>query len=81
MASIHPGEVIAEELHARGMSQIEFARRLGVTPKYVCNVLAGRARITVRMALKIERVLGASAEMWISLQSVYDLGQARCLKS
>jgi HTH-type transcriptional regulator/antitoxin HigA len=73
----HPGELIAEYLEARRMSQIEFACRIDATPKYVCELLAQRARVTVKMALRFEPVLGRPAHFWINLQARYDLAKAR----
>ena len=74
---LHPGELIAEELQLRGMSGRECARRLGVTHKCISNILNGRARVTVRVALKLEPVLGTPARIWINLQMRHDLAKAR----
>jgi addiction module HigA family antidote len=71
----HPGEVLREYL-PEGMSVTEAARRLGVTRQSLSAILNGRAGISAEMALRLAASLGTSAEMWLSMQSAYDLWQA-----
>ncbi len=77
MQPIHPGEVIADYLQFRDWSQMDFARRMGVTPKYVCELIAGKARLTVKQALKLEYVLNRPAHFWLNIQQRWDLAEAR----
>lgn len=74
---IHPGELLGDYMQDRGWNQRELARRWGVTPKHVCEVLAGRAPISVRLALRLEYLFPRPARFWINLQSRYDLAAAR----
>jgi hypothetical protein len=48
-----------------------------LTPKHICEVTRGRARITLDMALRLELVLGRPAHFWTALQQRYDLAKAR----
>lgn len=75
----HPGEMLSEYVNDLYpyMTQRDLARRLGVTPKHVCELFAGRARITIDLALKLELVLGRPAHFWTALQQRYDLAKAR----
>lgn len=73
----HPGEHLAEQIEARGWSQADFARLAGLTPKLVSTILAGRNPVTTETAIKLERALGMKAEIWVGLQSNWDLFQAR----
>ena len=75
--STHPGEHLDEYLELNGWSQAEFARRAGLTPKLVSDILNGKNPVTPDTAMKLERVLGLKAEIWLSLQSSWDLFQAR----
>ncbi len=75
--STHPGEHLEEYLELNGWSQAEFARRAGLTPKLVSDILNGKNPVTPDTAMKLERVLGLKAEIWLSLQSSWDLFQAR----
>lgn len=71
---VHPGGLLREAVKERGMSQAEFCRRSGWTPKHVNRVIRGRASITAEFAWAIELELGVSALVWLNLQAIYDLG-------
>jgi HTH-type transcriptional regulator / antitoxin HigA len=75
--STHPGEHVEEYLEVNGWSQAELARRAGLTPKHVNEIIKGKNPVTPDTALKLERVLGLSAEIWLGLQSTWDLHNAR----
>ena len=77
-----PSELITDDLEALGLSKTEFALRLGVTRKALYDVLNGTTGVTASMALKLEAVIGSSAEMWLGMQMQHDLWRARqALKS
>lgn len=70
----HPGSVLREYLGE--LSVTEAASRLGVTRAALSRILNGSAGISADMALRLRDALGTSAEMWINMQSHYDLWQA-----
>jgi len=72
----HPGEVLREYL-PEGASIGEVAKRLGVTRQALSALLNGRAGVSAPMALRLEGVLGTSAEMWLNMQTNHDLWRAR----
>lgn len=69
---IHPGETINDILLEREITQAELAARTGVTPAYICNVIAGKKDISARFAFALEYALGISKSFWINLQANYD---------
>lgn len=74
----HPGvalEVIY--LEGRGWSQSELARQIGCSHRKVNEIINGKRGITPDFALDLERVLGTTAEMWLNMQSAWDLAEAR----
>jgi HTH-type transcriptional regulator / antitoxin HigA len=75
--AIPPGETIKENMVFLGMTQEEMAIRLDITPKHLCNILNGNAPITYETALKLESVIGPSAEFWVKLESSYQLDKTR----
>ncbi len=75
--AIAPGETIRENMRFLGMKQTELATRLNITQKHLSNIMQGNAPITYETALKLETVLGASAQFWMNLESNYQLTQAR----
>lgn len=73
----HPGELIAADIEALGASKTSIAAQLGVTRKALYDILDGKTGVTAAMAVRLETVLGSSAEMWMGLQSAHDLWKAR----
>jgi addiction module HigA family antidote len=75
--AIHPGEHIADELEARGMTAAELARAMGVDAGRVSRLINARTSVTGDTALRLAEVFGTSAEFWMRLQGDYDLARAR----
>ena len=77
IATIHPGEHLAEELQALRMSAAELARKLGVPPNRVTQILNGTRAVTGDTALRLAHFFGTSAQFWLNLQSLYELRLAQ----
>ena len=75
--AIHPGALLEEHLEARGLSQADFARVAGLTPKLVSTIVKGSNPVTAETAIRLERVLGLKAYIWTGIQARWDLFQAR----
>jgi|ERR1700694_2074758 antitoxin HigA-1 len=73
LTPIHPGEHLAEELEAMGMSASELARRIKVPANRVTEILNGQRSITGDTALRLAHFFGTSAEFWLNLQGLYEL--------
>jgi HTH-type transcriptional regulator/antitoxin HigA len=71
------GDVLADELEARGMTQLELAHRTGLTPKHIVSIVKAKAPITPETAIKFERALGLAAEFWLALEAKYQERLAR----
>lgn len=70
----HPGELLREEiLKANDLTVTDMAKMLMVTRPALSNVLNEKAAISPLMALRIAKVFGGSAELWVRLQASYDL--------
>ena len=76
---IHPGEILADELEEIGLSAKRLADVLEVPPNRLYQILAGRRNITADTALRLAQYLGTSADLWMNLQSAYELDLARQL--
>jgi addiction module HigA family antidote len=75
---IHPGEILREELmQPLGLSAHALAMELRVPATRIGDILRGRRSITPDTALRLARYFGASPDLWIGLQSDYDLRAAR----
>lgn len=75
--AIHPGEMLAEEIEARGMTQKALAQAMGRPPQLVNEIVHGKKTITADTALQLERALDIPAYLWLAKQSRYDLVLAR----
>lgn len=74
----HPGEIIREEcLAPLGLSVTEGAKVLGVTRQALNNLVNEKAGLSPEMAIRLEKAFGSSADMWLRLQTVFELAQAR----
>ena len=71
--AIHPGEHLAEELDALGMSAAELGRRIDVPTNRVTGILNGQRAITGDTALRLAHFFGTSPEFWLNLQALYEL--------
>jgi addiction module HigA family antidote len=72
-----PGELVKEEMEERKLTQKEFAKMLDIKQSNLSDILNGKRRINASFALKLEKVWGASAELWIGLQARYELALER----
>lgn len=75
---IPPGEILSEEfLTPLGISQNRLARDIDVNPARVNDIVHGRSAITASIALRLAKYFGTSPEVWMNLQSGYELRKAR----
>ena len=70
---IHPGLVLQDELEELEMSQSAFAEHIGVLPKTINEICRGKRGISVEMAWKLSKALGASPNFWLNLQNNWEL--------
>ncbi|MBN8576278.1 MAG: HigA family addiction module antidote protein [Cyclobacteriaceae bacterium] len=75
--TLHPGEVLAMELEARGISKTVFASALGLKLTNLSGLLHQNRHLNAKLALKLEALLGIDAEFWMRVQSGFDLDEAR----
>lgn len=74
---IHPGEMIRDELEARGLTEKELADKMGVSCSAFSEMLDGKKPVTTEYALMLEALLGVKASIWLGLQADYDMQKAR----
>lgn len=70
---IPPGEILKEELEARGWTQVDFAEIIGRPLQAINEIIAGKKSITPETALVFSEAFGTSAEFWLNLESSYRL--------
>ncbi len=73
----HPGDVMKEEIEARGISQKDFAAKVGMSYTMLNEILNAKRPVTSDVALVFEAALGVNPEMLVNMQSRYNMAQAR----
>lgn len=75
---IHPGEILREEfLKPLDVSINRLARDINVPPGRISQIVNGKRNITADTALRLGKYFKVSPEMWLGLQTEYDLRIAR----
>lgn len=74
----HPGAILREDVLPSfpGMSVNAFARKLGVSRQTLHSVLVERRGVSAEMALRLGTLLGNGAQLWLDMQTKFDLWQA-----
>lgn len=72
-----PGEFLREELEARGWSQVELAEIIGRPTRLVNEIIAGKKGITPETAIQFGEAFGTGAELWMNLESQYQLSKVK----
>lgn len=73
---VHPGETVAGELQARGLTAHRAALMMRIPPNRLTLILAGKRGITADTALRLAKLFGTSAQFWMNLQAQFDLAVA-----
>jgi len=78
---IPPGEILLEEfMKPLHLSINRLARDIDVPPNRISAILRGKRAITADTALRLGKYFGVSPEIWLDLQSDYDLRVMRNTK-
>jgi addiction module HigA family antidote len=71
----HPGGLIGDNLDELGVTIVDAAKRLDVSRQQLHNLISGRSAITAEMAIKLENVIGSTADTWLRMQNNHDLAK------
>ena len=72
LMAFHPGYYVAEIVEDMGISQAEFATRLGTTPKNLSTLINGQISLSNDIAKKLASMLGTGVDVWLNLQKSFD---------
>ncbi|MCI7327511.1 HigA family addiction module antitoxin [Hornefia butyriciproducens] len=70
--AFHPGYYVADIIEDMGISQSEFAARVGTTAKTLSQLINGQAKISNDLAKKLSVMTGTGVDVWQNLQNTYD---------
>ena len=70
---VHPGRILKHELEEAGLSANAAALALRIPANRLTEIINGRRSMSADTAMRLGRFFGTSAQMWMNLQSHYDL--------
>jgi addiction module HigA family antidote len=74
----HPGEILLHEfLRPLQLSQVDAARRMGVSTQRLNELVRGKRGVTADTALRLAKLLKTTPEFWLNLQNAHDLYEAK----
>ena len=73
----HPGEMIKDELRERKLTQKQLALETGIKPSVLSETINGKRPVSKNVALALEQTLCIPADIWMNLQTQYDLDSVR----
>lgn len=74
---VHPGEILGDELEELGISARELARQINVPANRITQIIKGHRGISGDTALRLGHWFGTGPQLWLNLQSTYELNLAR----
>jgi len=73
----HPGELLREDvLPEVKKSKAEISRLLGISRQHLHDILAERKPVSPEVAVRLGKLFGNGAGLWIRMQGAYDEWQA-----
>ena len=76
----HPGEMIKDELKERGMTQKQLAEETGIKTSVLSETINGKRSVSLSVAVALEKALDIPADVWMNMQTQYDLDKANIAK-
>lgn len=70
---IHPDEHLAEFLEEYEITQYRLAKEIHVPARRINEIVKGKRGISVDTAIRLSRYFGSSPQLWVNLQSHYDI--------
>ena len=75
--AVHPGQALAQAMKARGLSANKLALGLRVPSGRITSILNGKRGISAETAIRLARYFSTDEEYWMTLQSRFELAEAR----
>lgn len=79
--AFHPGYYLKEMVEESGLTQEDYAKRLGTTPKNLSILIRGEQNLSIDIATKLSRMYGTTINYWLNLQQTYDAMRAEFLSN
>ncbi|MEO7564587.1 MAG: HigA family addiction module antitoxin [Sphingomicrobium sp.] len=71
---VHPGTILRRDvLPALAVTTVAVAKAIGISRQHLYDIMNAKKPITAATALRLGRYLGNGPDLWLNLQSRYDL--------
>jgi addiction module HigA family antidote len=78
LMNIHPGEILEKDfLEPMGITAYRLSKSIGVQQTRISQIIKGKTSITADMATRLSKYFGTSAEVWMNLQSQFDIRKVK----
>jgi addiction module HigA family antidote len=75
---VHPGEVLLKDfIEPMALTRYKVAKAISVPQRRVDEICAGNRAMSADTALRLGRLFGMDAQVWMNLQAQYDLDVAQ----
>src|SRR5271169_732250 len=73
----HPGALLRDDIiPATGRTKAEIAGLLGISRQHLYDILQERKPVSPAIAVRLGKLFGDGAAVWVRMQSAYDTWQA-----
>jgi addiction module HigA family antidote len=72
----HPGRLLREVLPATAKTKTEIAALLGISRQHLYDILAERKPVSPAVAVRLGKLFGDGAGVWVRMQSAHDTWRA-----
>jgi addiction module HigA family antidote len=72
----HPGALLREVIPATGKSKAEIAALIGISRQHLYDILKERKPVSPAVAVRLGKLFGDGAGVWVRMQGAYDTWQA-----
>jgi addiction module HigA family antidote len=73
----HPGALLREDvIPATGRTKAEIAELLGISRQHLYDILRERKPVSPAVAVRLGKLFGDGAGVWVRMQGAYDTWQA-----
>lgn len=72
----HPGALLSEVIPATGKTKTEIAALLGISRQHLYDVMAQRKPVSASVAVRLGKLFGDGAGVWVRMQGAYDTWHA-----
>lgn len=74
LAAVHPGDILLKDfIEPLGLTRYRVAKAIGVPQRRVDEICSGKRAVTADTALRLGRLFSVEPQLWMNLQSQYDL--------